>query len=160
MKCKHVRQGVPVREVRAKMVRSNRFGFVAFLMPMFGSQLGLFIGNCIRRQTIYLDSYAFFLSPILLWLAWLFAWKIWNYNFVAEDGYYINRWGYAVHIPWEMIASVDDGLYFLRVYFRKGLTDEATGTPFAIRGKGECRMWRDRKAIECFRRHVLMADAK
>lgn len=160
MEGKHVRQGVPLREVKAKMVRSNRFGHLVVLMPVFGPPMGVYIGSCIRKQTVYLDSYACFLMAILLCLTLLFAWKLWNYNFVAEDGYYIVRWGYAVHIPWEMIASVDDGLYFLRVYFRKGLTDDVTGTPFAIRGKGECRMWRDRKAMACFRGHVLMADAK
>jgi hypothetical protein len=157
MEQKHARQGVNVKTVTEKHLcdsRSSDFLLLCFMLPLMilmnistsGKQLspGIFLFDC------------FFIACVL----WYLFWGRLNYSFLAKDGLYIVRHGWAVHIPWRKIQFVEficylQGLHnnissVLYIHYLPDLTDEVTGTPIILQKKRDYSFPFTKKALKVF----------
>lgn len=147
-------QGVKVSTVRGKCVYDNRREHIPFIAGMFLVLLlvqGLSIGGPPYR----------FLVPDGMWIAyvlWFVARKLFHYTFLAQDGVYIVKFGYAVRIPWDMVESaevvVSGRPRRIFIHFRPWPVDEKTGTLIVIQPQRDEIFPCDRKTLEIFKRHT------
>lgn len=157
MEQKRTRQGVKVKTVTEKHLcdsRSEDFLLLCIVLPLMilmsiptnEKQLspGIFLFDC------------FYISCVL----WFLFWGRLNYSFLARDGLYIVRHGWAVRIPWRKIKNVKfvhymQGRYgsigrILYIYYMPELTDEVTGTPIILHKKRDYSFPFTKKALKVF----------
>ena len=169
MNATQIRQGVPIKTVREKIIRDNRrpyafcTGFLTLLFVLF------FVVNINGQGRLDLFVFLLFLG----WAGygiWFFTQRFTHYSFVAEDGFYIVDRGYAVHIPWEKIQYAEvimsgynsryaHSSHMMRIYFQPDIVDEVTGTPVQIEEDRDDRFLYSSEILECFKRHVPVTAA-
>ena len=174
MEQRKVRKGVPVRSVRGKSIKDNRFHHIT--SPVFLA--GLFLVVVLMNFRLLIVS----LSALLFVLCFggcLLVRKLTHYCFVAEDGYYIVHWGHAVRIPWEKIHSVEvtswefgnetvkwplayrrgRRIQIFLICFQPDSVDEVTGAPVEIKTGRDDIFPYTKTALNCFQRHVMVTKA-
>ncbi len=174
MEQRKVPKGVPVRSVRGKSIKDNRFHYNLSSVFLAGLVLVVVLMN-FRFLIISLSALLF----VLVFGGCLLVRKLTHYCFVAEDGYYIVHWGRAVRIPWEKIHSVEVTAWeygyrpaiwpftysrrrliqILLICFQPDIVDEVTGAPVEIKTGRDDIFPFTKTALNCFQRHVMVTKA-
>lgn len=157
MEQKRTRQGVKVKTVTEKRLcdsRSSDFTFFCFLLPLMILMNIPINGNQLSPGIFLVDCF------LIAYMLWFLLWGRLNYMFLAKDGLYIVRHGWAVHIPWRKIKNVEI-IYYLQgmhsssgrilyIHYIPELTDEVTGTPVILHKKRDYSFPFTNKALKVF----------
>lgn len=163
---KRVRQGVRVETAQGKCLCDGRgydFMWISLLLAFIVLMLVMLL--IVPANSQRLIGLVYLIG--IFWVAyvlWFLLKKLRSYSFLAKDGLYIVRHGWAVRIPWKKIENVEavnlvgprSSYSFYRFRFKPDLTDEITGTPIQLNKKRDYHFPAGRKAIRILIEHAKM----